>query len=214
MGFADKSNKQKAAEKAAAEKAAAQAAKDAKTWEDNDKDVLRKKERKDAESAKQQEKLARQAELRALKAADEEEMSAYKSKQSGKKPQKKVTQAQIAQRQALLAAAKQTAKKKSRTEDQFKRVPENLNRQRSAPAHDPNEEDPNVLVASTVDEALAALGSVTLNSAEQKKMTFKEFEKLNLASFKADNPDLKHSQLQEYVWKQWKRAPENPENQQ
>lgn len=133
-------------------------------------------------------------------------------KQSGKKAQTKVTQAQIAQRQALLAAAKSTQKKKKRTEDQFKTVPENLNRQRSGPAQDPIEEDPNVLVASTVDEALAALGSVTLNSAEAKPMTFKEFEKLNLDSFKADNPELKHSQLQEFVWKQWKRSPDNPEN--
>ena len=42
MGFGDKSQKQKAAEKAAAEKAAAKAVKENKSWEDNDKDVMRK----------------------------------------------------------------------------------------------------------------------------------------------------------------------------
>lgn len=42
MGYGDKSQKQKAAEKAAAEKAAAKAVKENKSWEDNDKDVMRK----------------------------------------------------------------------------------------------------------------------------------------------------------------------------
>ena len=138
--------------------------------------------------------------------------STFAGKLSGKKTKTKVTQAQIAQRQALLAAAKKTEKKKSRTVhtvflnemfkiekafwciyiqfeiwnfdrywhrfwfrefiqvDQFKHVPENLNRQRSAPAQDPNEEDPNVLVASNVDDALAALGSMTVGSVEQKQV--------------------------------------------
>ena len=42
MGYGDKSQKQKAAEKAAAEKAAAKTVKENKSWEDNDKDVMRK----------------------------------------------------------------------------------------------------------------------------------------------------------------------------
>lgn len=42
MGFGDKSQKQKAAEKAALERASEKTVNELKSWEDNDKDVLRK----------------------------------------------------------------------------------------------------------------------------------------------------------------------------
>ena len=45
-----------------------------------------------------------------------------------------------------------------------------------------------------------------------RKALFEAFKEVALPEIRADNPGLKRSQLQERVFKQWKKAPENPEN--
>merc|ERR1712039_1092090 len=109
----------------------------------------------------------------------------------------KVTQAEIARRQALMAAAKaKPAAKKS--VDAPKKLEENTNKQ------------VDVIEATGVDAALSALGG---GYPAGKRMSYKEFEELNLAGVKEENPGLKNSQAKDHVWKMWERAPETPKNQ-
>merc|ERR1719503_17006 len=108
-----------------------------------------------------------------------------------------MTQAQVAQKQALMAAMGK-AKAKPKTVAQPK-LEANSNR------------EVDVVEASGVDAALAALDVGA--EGKEKKMTFKEFEELQLPGVKEENPGLKMSQLKEKVFKLWERAPENPKNQ-
>lgn len=46
---------------------------------------------------------------------------------------------------------------------------------------------------------------------EVKNTDFNSLSLLNLVEFQ--NPTLKRSQMKEKIWKQWQKAPENPQNQ-
>merc|ERR1719160_798359 len=209
MGFGDKSKKDKNAEKAADASAKAAADAEAASWQDNDKGNAAKANRKAAAEDKDAEKLARKEELRALQAAEEESLAGVGNKKSA--APKKMTQAQIAQKQALLAAAKKQAEKKAqKAETSQPELKPNMNHINRDKALEAAAEGYELVDVSGVDAALAGLSA---GDDKGEKMTYKKYEARVMDELKEDNPGLKQSQLKELAWKNWKKSPENPENQ-
>ncbi|XP_055346057.1 coiled-coil domain-containing protein 124-like isoform X1 [Paramacrobiotus metropolitanus] len=178
-----------------------------KLWEDNDKHVQRKLERKDEKERKQQETLQKKLEREKLL---EEETSALK----GAKPAPvKVTRAQIdahvQARQDLEAKiAAQAPKDKSliaQTEDVLH---ENLNREIGEGHH-----------ARNVDEALAVLSvkdaaaDMEKHPERRMKAAYLAFEEREMARLKKEYPDFRLSQLKQMLKKEWQKSPDNPFNQ-
>mmetsp|Transcript_12876 Transcript_12876/g.15966 ORF Transcript_12876/g.15966 Transcript_12876/m.15966 type:complete len:204 (+) Transcript_12876:44-655(+) len=201
MGFGDASAKDK---KAAAQKAkdeAAKAAAEDASWQDNDKGIQKKAARAADAAAKADAKLAAKAELKELERQEEEETAQMKgaNKKAGGYP--KVTQAEIARRQALMGAMAKANPKKQTKKTEVVSQPKleaNTNRQ----------ED--VVDASGIDAALSALD---VGEKKQSKMTYAEFEARELDGIRQENPGLKMSQAKERCFKMWERSPENPKNQ-
>jgi hypothetical protein len=209
MGFGDKSKKEKQAETSAAASAKAKKGAEDASWQDNDKGTAAKANRAAAAADKEADKLARKEELRALQAAEEESLAGVGNK---KKPEpKKMTQAQIAQKAALLAAAKKQAEKKAEKEATSQpELKPNMNHINRDKALEAAAEGYELVDVSGVDAALAGLGGT---EEKGEKMTYKKYEARVMQELKDENPGLKQSQLKELAWKNWKKSPENPENQ-
>lgn len=47
---------------------------------------------------------------------------------------------------------------------------------------------------------------------KRMKAAYRAFEEAQLPRLKADNPNLKLSQLKQILFKEWQRSPENPQN--
>lgn len=200
---------------AAAKAAAAEQEAERKKWEDNDKLVTRKLDRKAESQAKAEERMQRKLELRKL--ADEEMQTL--SRNSTKKSQAavKLTRAEILQRQLKAAALE---KESTSPSDDSSVVPlePNVNHMIRAETLQAQLEGRNLVSASNLDDALSQL-SVADGSGEDRhperrmKAAFRAYEEQMMPSLKAENPTLKRSQLLELLTKQWKKAPENPFNQ-
>eukprot|EP00428_Durinskia_dybowskii_P064421 CAMPEP_0170380856 /NCGR_PEP_ID=MMETSP0117_2-20130122/14101_1 /TAXON_ID=400756 /ORGANISM="Durinskia baltica, Strain CSIRO CS-38" /LENGTH=221 /DNA_ID=CAMNT_0010636393 /DNA_START=55 /DNA_END=717 /DNA_ORIENTATION=+ len=196
MGFGDASAKDKKAAKTSAADATAKKQAEDASWNDDDKGASKKAARAAAKEDKADAKASAKKEREELEAA-ENEANAKLSGANKKASTGKVTQAEIARRQALLALAKAAPKKKADSVPQPK-LEENRNRQ--------TDED---VEASGIDAALNILGA----SEKKGKMTYKEFEAKVLPDIQAENPGLKMSQAKDKAFKMWERAPENPKNQ-
>ncbi|KEP63888.1 UNVERIFIED_CONTAM: Coiled-coil domain containing 124 family protein [Hammondia hammondi] len=185
-----------------------------KNWEDNDKALARKAERKATAQQKAEERLQHKAELRRL-AAEEDAAAARNTQKKASPP--KLTRAEIQQR-ALRAAAQ----RKKAVEAETKVVPAdvdiqpNINhiiRQQTLEAREAGIE---FATATSIDEALAAMSlseGADRHPERRVKAAYKAYEELWLPRLKAENPSLKRSQLIEMLSKQWRKAPENPMNQ-
>jgi len=200
MGFGDKGIKEKQREKAAVEKLKGEQALEDAAWKDNNKNVVAKEARKNAKLDTAEEKERKKQELKALEQAEEEELGKLKGANK-KNSAGKVTQAEIAKNMAMAAAlaAAQGGKKKSKACVPQPKLEPNMNRQAD------------VVEATGIDAALAALE--VSDKPEGGKMTFKRFKAENVDRIKAENKGLKHSQIEEAIWKEWERSPENPKNQ-
>jgi len=200
MGFGDASAKDKKASKASAADAAAKKAQEDAAWDDNDKSLKGKAARAAAKDDKADAKLAAKKERAELEAAEEAANSSLHGANKKSTQPTKVTQAEIARRQALLAMAKPAAKKSAKSEVVAQpKLEANTNRQVDD------------VDATGIDAALGALGGDT---EKKTKMTYKEYEARVLPDVQSENPGLKLSQAKEKVFKMWERAPENPKNQQ
>ena len=67
-----------------------------------------------------------------------------------------------------------------------------------------------VCVCSTKD---ALSEAVDLHPEKRMKAAYLAYEERRLAEVKADNPNLRLSQLKQIIKKDWNKAPENPLNQ-
>jgi len=199
MGFGDKGVKEKNREKAAIDKLKAEQATEDATWKENNKNINAKEKRKEDKMETAEEKARRKQELKELEAAEEEEIG--KMKGAKKKNPTKVTQAEVARNMAMQAAlaAASGGKKKSKAVVPQPKLEPNLNR------------ETDLVEATGIDAALAALE--VDDKAGGGKMTFKKFEAENAERIKAENKGLKHSQINEAIWKAWDRSPDNPKNQ-
>lgn len=185
-------------EKKRAEQDRIQKEKEDAYWKDDDKQLLRKAQRKAEQEKKKEETLAKKALKQALY---EEEMASIKGPSGGGSSSgpNKVTRAQI--------ATKLESKKIESPKPKVIETPieENLNRIQVE-----NE-------ARTVDEAIAVL-SVADTEFERHperrvKAAYTAFEEKMLPKYKAENSNLRLSQIKQILKKDWMKSPENPLNQ-
>lgn len=166
-------------------------------WKDDDKHVVRKTQRKEEKEKKKQEQLDKKL---ANKQAYEEEMSTVKS---AKPVPTKVTRAEISN---ILDKAKEKTQKVDKPKSEEAPLEENVNR---------------LIVegetARSVDEAIAILSindqKVDRHPEKRVKAAYQEFEDRNLPRLKAENPNLRLSQLKQMLKKDWMKSPDNPMNQ-
>uniref|UniRef100_A0A4W5N4W1 Coiled-coil domain containing 124 n=1 Tax=Hucho hucho TaxID=62062 RepID=A0A4W5N4W1_9TELE len=202
---------------AKARKAEAKAVEDARKkkeledalWQENDKHVLKKEQRKDDKEKKRIEALERKKENQRL--LDEE---AAKIKGKAKEAAAaavvlgKVTRAQIEEmllvEQQLQQQEQPKEKEKSHLETPLE---ENVNR------IIPEE---GVVEARTIEDAIAMLSTaeeLDRHPERRVKAAFAAFEDLNMPLLKKENPNMRLSQLKQQLKKEWMKSPENPLNQ-
>ncbi|CAH1153621.1 unnamed protein product [Phaedon cochleariae] len=171
-------------------------------WTDNDKQVQKKQQKKDAEEKKRIEALQRKAEAKALL---EKEASEVIKKVSKPAPPVKLTRAQIESK--VTAKVPNLVKAENKIEIHLD-IPleENINRLQID-----GEE------ARTVDEAITLLGTKEdsdKHPEKRMKAAYNAFEERRLKELKIENPTLRLSQLKQMIFKEWQKSPENPLNNQ
>lgn len=169
-------------------------------WRDDDKHVAKKQQRKEDKEKKRLEQLERKQAAQKLL---DEEMSSMKPSKAPVSA--KVTRAEIAAHQKQEAAAVAAAAK-AQQETVVTELPleENLNRVETEGE------------ARTVEDAISVLSvkeDKGIKHPEKKvKAAYEEYEKKNLPILKAENPNLRLSQLKQMLKKDWMKSPENPLN--
>jgi len=194
MGIGDFSRRERQLMKIEAEAMEAVARLQAESWRESDRHLLAKEERAKAKEAKMDAKAAARRERKDLEATEEAANATLPGANKGATV--KVTQAEIARRQALMSAVGQATRRKS-TRTQVVPQPkleENTNRRRD------------LVEASGLDGALRAF------EGGQSTVTFAEFEQRMQAELREEKPGLKMSQMRDHVLKAWARSPENPKN--
>lgn len=170
-----------------------------KLWEDNDKLNQRKLERKLEAEKKATEKLQRKQENQKL---HDEEMSKLKSA----KPMKveKVTRYEIekTREEAEIKVAEQKIKQNDESSEE--EIEENLNRLQVEGE-----------VARDIDSAIKVLGGnsvpeIDRHPEKRMKAAYLEFEEENLPRLKAENPNMRLSQIKQLLKKEWMKSPKNP----
>lgn len=166
-----------------------------KAWQDDDKQLLKKKQKQEELEKKRQQQLEKKAEAKALL---EKEMATIKV--GGKQLASKVTRAEIV---AVTEKRNQVAMKKKEEE---KPIEENLNRI--------------ILEGETahgIDEALSVLSTkdpeVDRHPEKRMKAAYASFEEKMMPVIKEQNPTLRLSQLKQVLRKEWMKSSENPLNQ-
>lgn len=174
-------------------------------WQETDKHVLKKGQRKDDKEKKRLELLERKKENQRLL---DEETSRIKGKSKDVLTGGKVTRAQIEQtlqNELQKQEQEQQPKEKSHLETPLE---ENVNR--IIPEEGSVE-------ARTIEDAIAVLstGPEDLDRHPERRMkaAFAAYEEANMARLKMENPNMRLSQLKQQLKKEWTKAPENPLNQ-
>eukprot|EP00092_Neocalanus_flemingeri_P014687 GFUD01015849.1.p1 GENE.GFUD01015849.1~~GFUD01015849.1.p1 ORF type:complete len:227 (-),score=93.17 GFUD01015849.1:79-759(-) len=194
-------------EKVNADKAAKDAATEDAKWADNDKGLAKKQGRKEDAEKKRLEALAKKKEREDMLA---QETAGISVKQAKVTPMK-ITQAQIREEQAKreeAAKGKAVAKPEPVTHLTTP-LPENINRVDVEGA-----EARNVTEAIQVLSINANSPSVDKHPEKRMKAAFEEFEKKRLPELKAENGNMRLSQLKQMLRKEWQKHPENPLNKQ
>lgn len=194
------------AEAKAAEKARMEKEKEDAAWEDNDKHIAKKQQRKEDKEKKRQENLARKNESK--KMLEEEEVS---SKGKTTKPAK-LTRAEIAANRLAAEKAEAAARKAKVQTHLDTKLEENVNIAAAQAKAEGIEE------ARNVEDAIAVLSvnegaPVDKHPEKRMKAAYAAFEEVNLPRLKAENPNLRLSQLKQMLKKDWMKSPDNPLNQ-
>lgn len=171
-------------------------------WRDDDKHVARKQQRKEEKEKKRHEQLEKKKEKEKLY---EDEMTSIKSAKP--QPVAKVTRAEIdAHREKMaIEAASEKAKQDSMcvTDEPLE---ENINR-----LEIDGEE------ARNIEEAISVLSSsdsaVDRHPEKRLRAAWTAYEQKYLPILKAENPNMRLSQLKQMLKKDWMKSPENPMNQ-
>ncbi|XP_040177302.1 coiled-coil domain-containing protein 124 [Rana temporaria] len=191
----------KAEAKAEADAKRQQALEDA-YWQDDDKHVARKEQRKDEREKRRLEMLERKKESQRL--LDEED-ARLKSKQAKSIPPSKVTRAQIEETLKKEESDKGTVEKPKTHLDMP--LEENINRRVLEEGE---------VEARSVEDAIAALSvgkELDRHPERRMKAAFTAYEEENLPRLKQENPNMRLSQLKQLLKKEWMKSPENPMNQ-
>lgn len=188
-----------------AEKERKQKEEEDKLWEDNDKHVLRKQQRKEEKERKRHDAADRKAANQEALRAEE---STLKSKVSN--VHKKMTVAEIqAERERRIAQAEAAKKEKEKESDDM--LQQNPNQQAAAALAAEGGVE-----ARSVEDAIAVLnvGGMPVDQHPEKRMkaAYNAFEERELPQLKQENPNMRLSQLKQLLKKQWMKSPENPLN--
>lgn len=173
-------------------------------WQETDKHVLKKGQRKDDKEKKKLEALERKKENQRLL---DEENSQIKGKSKEAITGGKVTRAQIEQtlQNEQQKQEQQQPKEKSHLETPLE---ENVNR--IIPEEGSVE-------ARTIEDAIAVLSTepedLDRHPERRMKAAFTAYEEVNMPRLKKENPNMRLSQLKQQLKKEWTKAPENPLNQ-
>lgn len=184
-------------------------------WRDDDKHANRKIERRREALNKQEEKQQKKQELRKLY---EEEDSKIVSNKSKAATGNKLTKAEIAKRTLMFAMQSSTGISKNKSEELGQDLlMENPNRVEKEIRIETESKNIEYISASTLDEALLALGidekpGADMHPEKRQKAAWLAYVDNNLPILKNENPTLKRSQLLQMLQKSWKKAPENPMN--
>lgn len=176
-------------------------------WQETDKHVLKKEQRKDDKEKKRIEALERKKENQRLLDEESAKIKGKSQKEAGFGG--KVTRAQIEEvllnEQLQQQQQDQKPKEKSHLETPLE---ENVNR--IIP-------DEGTVEARTIEDAISALstGPEELDHHPERRMkaAFAAFEEANMPRLKKENPNMRLSQLKQLLKKEWMKSPENPLNQ-
>ncbi|KAJ8277412.1 hypothetical protein GJAV_G00074890 [Gymnothorax javanicus] len=170
-------------------------------WEENDKHVLKKEQRKDDREKKRLEALERKKENQRLL---EEEDAKLKGKAAKEPSGGKVTRAQI---EDILQNEQRQQRPEPKVTHLDTPLEENVNR--IVP-------EEGSIDARTIEDAIAALSTaddMERHPERRMKAAFAAFEEQNMPRLKMENPNMRLSQLKQLLKKEWMKSPENPFNQ-
>lgn len=179
-------------------------------WQETDKHVLKKEQRKDDKEKRRLDLLERKKENQRL--LDEENARLKGKSQKEAQLGGKVTRAQIEetlQQEQLLQQQQQQQPLKPKEKSHLDTpLEENVNR--IIPEEGTEE-------ARTIEDAIAVLstGPEELDRHPERRMkaAFASYEEANMPRLKKENPNMRLSQLKQQLKKEWMKAPENPLNQ-
>ena len=191
-------------------------------WEDKDKENRRKEERKQNKLEKQEDDKRRKEEKQGLERREEEELSKYK-------PQKKITKSEAkATRAKLLLQSIQREQREKEKKSKYidlggdeeeegdVGIPVNLNHLRREQAAEESKEGFEHFSAHGVEETMEVLGGgrePDRHPERRARVAFKEFEDVRYLELRAEFPGMKRRQYINMIYKEWKKHPQNPMNQ-
>ncbi|XP_049573291.1 coiled-coil domain-containing protein 124 [Syngnathus scovelli] len=173
-------------------------------WQETDKHVLKKEQRKDDKEKKRIELLERKKEAQRLLDEETARIKGKSQKEGG--GGEKLTRAQIEESIKSVPQPQQLKPKdKSHLEIPLE---ENVNRIM---------QEEGTVEARTVEDAIAVL-SITPEDLDRHperriKAAYTLYEETNLPRLKKENPNMRLSQLKQLLKKEWMKSPENPLNQ-
>ncbi|XP_077390934.1 coiled-coil domain-containing protein 124 [Festucalex cinctus] len=173
-------------------------------WQETDKHVLKKEQRKDDKERKRIELLERKKESQRL--LDEEIASIKGKSQKEGGSGGKVTRAQI---EEAIQSAPQPQQLKPKDKSHLEiALEENINR---------IIQEEGTVEARTIEDAIAVLSiapeDLDRHPERRMKAAFTSYEEVNLPRLKIENPNMRLSQLKQLLKKEWMKSPENPLNQ-
>ncbi|XP_072245399.1 coiled-coil domain-containing protein 124 [Leuresthes tenuis] len=174
-------------------------------WQETDKHVLKKGQRKDDKEKKRLDLLERKKENQRLLDEENARIKGRSQKEAGSGG--KVTRAQIEEtlknEQQELEEIK--PKEKSHLETPLE---ENINRVIA---------EEGTVEARTIEDAIAVLSTgpedMDRHPERRMKAAFTAYEEANMPRLKKENPNMRLSQLKQQLKKEWAKSPENPLNQ-
>lgn len=176
-------------------------------WQETDKHVLKKEQRKDDKERKRLELLERKKENQRLLDEESSKIKGKSQKEAG--PGGKVTRAQIEEVLQNEQLRKDQPELKPKEKSHLD-VPLEENVNRIIP-------DEGAVEARTIEDAIAVLstGPEDLDHHPERRMkaAFAAYEEANMPRLKKENPNMRLSQLKQQLKKEWMKAPENPLNQ-
>jgi len=183
--------KERQALKAQADAILAEEQAEAALWEDSgDKKTKARRERVSLKESKADAKHAARRDRRTL---EEEEEAAAMSDPKGANRNSKITQAEVARRQALLCSFAETQKVGRAQVVPQPQLEENRNRKAG------------LIDATGLDAALAALEPNACNCPHEAQ-SYAEFEARALQQLQRDKPSMRMSQMKDHVAKMWTQS--------
>ncbi|EDW83636.1 uncharacterized protein Dwil_GK13574 [Drosophila willistoni] len=183
-------------------------AKDAedRLWQDNDKSLAKKQQRRDEEEKRKAETQRRKAESKALLDQEMNSITTHKKQPLAKIHRQQILE-EVEKKQRVIDAINEANKPSApKVIVQPQTIEENLNRSLA-----------DTEVATNIDQALNVL---SVNETDEDKhpekrmrAAYKTFETNNLPRIKAENPSLRMSQWKQLLMKEWNKSPDNPFNQ-